>query len=194
MDNNTYIVTEKPENVSYDDLYKLIYDANEINRQRGIRIITNISNGDDLKRQFGPSTMIYVVLKNRKLVGTFSVRIEERNQRFLRGLQTGYMMHLAVISECRGQGIGKELVERIERYGREKHADVLVLYVVDRNPAKKLYSSCGFVPVDFIARTKLKQNTVGMVKWLTPCPYPKFMIPLYFKLKQAYVRIRYRYP
>ena len=56
-----------------------------------------------------------------------------------------YIESVSVISDVRGQGIGKRLLEFSEARARERGALVLTLGVVAKNPAKRLYERFGFV-------------------------------------------------
>ena len=66
---------------------------------------------------------------------------------------------IAVISECRGQGIGSLLLDKIIKYAKTSGFESVRLDVIDSNPrAKKLYESKGFVAV--------KTERFPYLKWL----------------------------
>ena len=51
---------------------------------------------------------------------------------------------LAVLPECRAQGIGRQLLEAVAAHGRQLGCCKLTLETQERNPAQKLYKSVGF--------------------------------------------------
>lgn len=66
---------------------------------------------------------------------------------------------IAVISECRGQGIGSLLLDQIITYAKNSKLESVRLDVIDTNPrARKLYESKGFIAV--------KTENYPYLKWL----------------------------
>ena len=53
------------------------------------------------------------------------------------------IVDIALLPECRGHGVGGELIERIQAEGRE-----VSIHVERFNPAQRLYARLGFVPED----------------------------------------------
>jgi len=51
------------------------------------------------------------------------------------------IVDIALLPECRGRGVGRELIERIQAEGRD-----VTIHVERFNPAQRLYARLGFVP------------------------------------------------
>lgn len=79
----------------------------------------------------------------------------------------GHITNIAVHPECRGQGLGRQLVVRMLQAGREKGCEKFTLEVRPANtPAVKLYESLGFRGVGI--RPKYYQDTGedALIMWL----------------------------
>ena len=64
-----------------------------------------------------------------------------------------HIQEMAVLPEKQGQGIGKKLLNAVEKYGREQGIAGLVLYTSAYAPAAKFYEKCGY---------QLSQGTICM--------------------------------
>lgn len=191
--NNTKIeIRKKPEDISYGDIYEIIFRAHEENRNKGLKINTKIKDGQQLEEHLKGATC-FVALVDGVIAGTVSVRIEKGNKRFVNKLNVANLIHLAVLPQYKGNHIGTLLCKTVERIGVENAADAIALYVVDKNPAKEFYKYIGFEPIDYIPRIGLKQNTVYMVKWLKKSRTHFWKRLLYFSIKKTYVRLKYRF-
>ncbi|MGI6688988.1 MAG: ribosomal protein S18-alanine N-acetyltransferase [Christensenellales bacterium] len=63
-------------------------------------------------------------------------------------LDEGHIANVAVLAECRGQGLGRQLLEALLQYAANLGARYLTLEVRESNaPAIALYESCGFIKV-----------------------------------------------
>ena len=187
-------IIEKPEAITYDRLYELIYQAHENTRKLGIKINTRISNGDQLRESIEQENMtVYVAMLEGKPAGTISTKIEIGKHRFVKGHTVSYVAYVAVLPEYKGYGIGKALCEKAEEYAKNHGADAVGLYVANRNPAAEFYSHIGYEKTEFLPRIKLKQYAVYEVKWLESCSTPKWIRTLYYRTRKAYVSFKYRF-
>lgn len=60
----------------------------------------------------------------------------------------GYVEHLAVRSDCRGQGVGRKLMLHAQQYAKQAGFRTCALHVSKNNPAAiALYESLGFIKV-----------------------------------------------
>jgi ribosomal protein S18 acetylase RimI-like enzyme len=69
-------------------------------------------------------------------------------------------MHLSVVyvvPESRRSGVGRRLVEKALEWGRAIGAEYCALNVLEKNPAKSLYTTLGFVDTD-VQMTKRIEN------------------------------------
>jgi len=74
---------------------------------------------------------------------------------------------LAVLPEFRGQGIGRELLEAVERVARERGCVKVTLEVLEKNRrARSVYEAAGF------AQAGYAENTGGALFYSKPLPSP----------------------
>ncbi len=88
------------------------------------------------RRSFSPG-QDQAVIANGALAGLFGLR------RHIRGL---FLMHLALVPDVQGRGIGKDLVARVTAESRRIRLPA-ELTVHRANPAKGLYERAGFQPI-----------------------------------------------
>lgn len=186
------IIIEKPDTVSFDEIYEVVYAAHEENRKNGIKVNTRITNGKELKENLGKKFVCYIALDGEKIVGTAFGVIESEEKWCTKNLKIVRLEFFAVLPEYVGRKIGSLLYERIEQYALINEVDIIDLYVVEKNPARNMYLMKGFEEIDYVYRKRLKQNSVYMVKWLKKCKYPIFIRNCYYILKRSYIRIRYK--
>lgn len=84
--------------------------------------------------------------------------------------RVGYIAHLAIDPECRGMGIGEQLVEHLMEQARANKRKKIELDVAETNPrAKKLYERIGF---RLVTKVKSKiQRKIGKTKIRIPSHY-----------------------
>ena len=181
----------KPEEITYDEIFDLVYAAHDGNRKQGLVINPGMRSGADFEKHLGDRSLCMVAMDGDRMVGTMSVRIEQGTRRLTKNMLTGYMMNLAVNEEYRGRGIGSELMNRLCDYAAGEGAKAAVFYVVARNKAVKLYKELGFIEADFLARRTLKQNSIYMLKWLGKPGYPDWAVKLYYTVRKVYLTQRY---
>lgn len=183
----------KPDNVTYDELYDLLFKAHAGNREKGLIINPNIHNGKDLEEHLGEGHVCMVAMDGERAVGTLSVKIQKGDRPITKRLTVGYLMNLGVSEDYRRRGIGAGLLAKCGEYAAENGADALVLYVVARNKAVDLYKESGFLEADFMARRTLKQNSIYMIQWLGRHKIPDWVINIYYKMRKLYKTRRYRF-
>jgi putative acetyltransferase len=82
------------------------------------------------------------------------------------------LISIIVSEKYRGQGIGRKLLEYIERVAKEKfHIQLLHLEVYENNPARRLYERVGYevygAHPKFIKEQNGYKSKILMQKWLT---------------------------
>ncbi len=76
-----------------------------------------------------------------------------------------YVLGLAVSPDCRGQGIGRDLMDAVKGTARSKSADALWLDAYDHIAgAGPFYQKCGFRKV---GRTQYREVPLIYYEWLT---------------------------
>lgn len=67
---------------------------------------------------------------------------------------------LMVVAEFRGRGVGRQLLQAVEKHARDLGCCKVTLEVLEHNPARSLYESMGFAPPHY-------DNDVGQALFLT---------------------------
>jgi GNAT superfamily N-acetyltransferase len=92
-------------------------------------------NSEKIRERFDEGT-IWVVLKDEKIVGTIFV-VEEGERLYIRSM--------AVLPSAQGWGVGRKLLETVEKFGIEKGFKSLFLYTTPySSSAIWLYEQNGF--------------------------------------------------
>ena len=108
-----------------------------------------------------------IAMKQGRIVGFAGIHII---------LDEGHITNIAVIQEERGKGIGRAMTESLLQYASNLGVQYVTLEVRENNvPAKRLYSSLGFIKVG--VRKKYYENQTDahiMVKDKMPSPDPDF--------------------
>lgn len=98
-----------------------------------------ISDSGNIRKRFDEGA-IWVVLKNKKIVGTVSVVAE--NERL-------YVRSMAISPSAQGLGIGRRLLKTVERYALENKFESLFLYTTPfLLGAIRLYEQSRFERID----------------------------------------------
>lgn len=94
---------------------------------------------DYLLRFFGGEDRIYVAETDGQVVAYLSIEVHREEQTFL------YLDDFCVAAPYRGQGIGSQLLDCAEHYGRELGIGITVLHAEKSNSAaRRLYERRGF--------------------------------------------------
>ncbi len=193
MNRKEIVIEEWQKNDSYDPLFELIDKAHIQNRNKNIIVNPDLKCGEDMRRNLGSQAVTFVACEkgSNTILGTLSLIPASSEYRFRGKMTIAKLKYVAVCSEARGQGICSQLMQRAEKMAFEMDADALETIVVQRNPALHLYLKLGYEPVDFLARKRLRQNSVMMIKWLKPCRIPGVLRKLYYEMRRVYVSLRY---
>ena len=189
MDNKQYVVVEKPEGVSYDDLCCLIQTAHQENRQHGIKVNTKITTGAILKEHLGDA-MTFVAMHEDEVIGTLSCNIKSERIPFAGERKVAFLSFAAVLPEWSGKGVCTSLMSAVQKYAEALNMEALTLIVVEKNPARKIYEHYGFEPLNYLYRKASNQFSVEMIKWLNAPPVSAGIIKGRFWLKRVKVRCK----
>ena len=161
----TITVIEKPEEITFEQIREVLWDANERNRRDGFYLSTASMPGEKLKERLGPDGKCFVALAHKDgadeplLVGTISIRYLDRRRWYAKGRVADYML-AAVISSYQGKHINSMLAEKVFETAREA------------NPGGDHYS-------------------VIMAKWLGKCPFSDAYCKLRYLAGKTLVKLRY---
>lgn len=184
-------IIERPESVSYDDLYALIYRSHSVLREKGLVLNADIASGDDFKEHIGENAVCFVAMSGDTPVGTVSGHMVEKKWRGTRNYKIMYMMHLAVLPEYSGRHLGTELMQHVEAVAVNEDADGVLLSVASKNPAANMYLRRGYSPIDIFRLKKTDDYSIRMIMWLKPGMMSKAEQNLRYRLKKTYVEHKY---
>lgn len=112
---------------------------------------------ETLKEVLGQQRVLYVALADNMIAGFVVGTIEKLHDRLdVIDSTVGRITELYVDAAFRGQGIGTQLMEHVERYFRTNRCDVSKVEVFVPNiPARRLYEKFGYQHRDIDSMKKL---------------------------------------
>jgi len=190
----TLHVTEKPEWITYEDIYRLVYRAHEENRKNGIYANEQITSGADLLRELeeiGAETVTFVAMDRETPVGTVTVCLQQGQGAYTKGKNIACLRYVGVLPEHAGKGAGGKLLTAAEDYARGKGAVSMEAVVLEANPAYAYYRKRGYLPVKYTANKRKQTYSVHILKWLAKKSRPDWYILLKFRKHRAQKRKRF---
>lgn len=182
---------EKPENITFDEIHELLWDANQKNRDDGFVLSTSEMSGNQLKKRIGADGHCFVALIDNQLVGTLSLRYLQRNSWFAKGKIADYML-AGVHPDFQGKHINTALSELAFETASKDGCDAIELDTAENNThAIEVYRHLGFKKVSYKANPSGDHYSVIMMKWLNGCPFSPLYISLRFHIKKCLVMIFY---
>lgn len=186
------VIKIKPENISFDDIHKIIASAHSANIDNGFTMRTASLTGEELKERIGEDGICLVALDDEKLVGTLSIRFVKRNTWYAKGIIPEYIL-AAVLPEYQGYHINSKLSNMAFSILKEKKYSLVELDTAEKNyKAIKIYEHFGFKKVNFVVFENLDHYNVFMVKWLTKCPYSNFYCYIRYIIRKFKTKLRYK--
>lgn len=178
-------IMEKPDGISFDEIHKLLWKANEGNRADGFHLQTAELSGDAIREKLHPDGKCFVALADGKLAGTLSIKIVSRKRWYYHGMIPNYIL-AAVLPEYQGRHINTMLSEKAFEYARENGYTAIVLDTAEENRhAIQVYEHQGFCLADYVVRENADHNSVVMVKWLGDPPFSKSYMKLRFRMART---------
>ncbi|WP_139925554.1 GNAT family N-acetyltransferase [Hymenobacter sp. DG01] len=92
------------------------------------------------------NVLLIVAVQDGELVGTVQLHLVRKAN----GLHRAEVAKLLVHSKAQRQGIGRQLMQEVERVARQHHRTTLVLDTLQGAPSEQLYQGLGYVPVGAI--------------------------------------------
>ncbi len=102
---------------------------------------------------------IFVAVDSNGVVGTISVFLEEKINRGTRSngrlFSVAHIEEMVVAAECRGKGLGKQLVDHAVKFSKQAGAYKIILDCSEENVG--FYEKCGFFKHEISMRMNLDQ-------------------------------------
>lgn len=189
---NDCIVTEKPSDVSFDEIHQVLWEANAANRSKGFVLNTSKYSGQKLAEKIGEDGKCFVATSNGRIVGTSSVRIVERNKWYMKGKIPDLML-AAVIPEYQGKGVLTMLVNEVLKFSTENNFNAVELDTAEDNThAIGVYHHLGFELVDYKKIQNTDHFSVVMVRWMADKPYNDMKRRIMYAYRRLATRSKYR--
>lgn len=183
-------IIEKPEWITFDDIHKLLFDAHESNRQKGFLVKTALMSGDELQRHLG-NGKCFVALEGKKLVGTTSYRIVERNYWCVKDKVIDRIL-VGVHPEYKRKHISRMLFDRVAEEAKKGGYKYIETRTAEENSImQKINLKDGARYIDFKSFS-VDHYTVVMMQWLDSCPYSRFQTDMHFIVRRFLVKLRYK--
>ena len=191
IDSIDVVIKEKPIEVSWDEIRRVIYMAHtDSSKQGDIQISANLSS-EEIKEKVG-NGVCYVAIYNGQVVGTCSVVLRMKRTWFYKGIAAYYLLD-AVLPEFQGLGIYSRLDEKRNYFARCNGVNMVYMYTSESNyKVQHIREKQGFRLMSFYVSPKTDYYSVLMAKWLSDCPFPKWYCRLRYILSKMYVKIRFR--
>ena len=189
---NGITIMEKPDWISFDDIHELLYLAHTENREkRGFHVRTAEMTGAELEARIGSRGKCFVALDEKKLVGTASYRIVDRNYWFVKGPVADRIL-VAVHPDYQRKHIASSLRDTVQKSVIENGFHYIESATAEANkPVRDACQKDGFRYVDLQVPTSDHYNVV-MLKWLDGCPYPKWRTDAHYAWKRLGKKLKYK--
>jgi GNAT superfamily N-acetyltransferase len=184
MDREEIIVSERPDNISWEEISSVLKRAHEDNIKKGIVLPYPQLPPEEIKAKTEDrGGKMFVALCEGKVVATGAVAIIEKNLWCGNG-RYAYCFLDAVLPEFTGRGIYRRIVTAQESFA-ESMGVARMLFDTDERNKRMLDISRknGYRFVQY--RIREGRNSVLMVKWMDGCPYSRLKCAwTFFRIKR----------
>lgn len=192
MENSEIIFLKKPDWISWDAVQECQAKAHKKNLSHGLKMHCSELTGEELASSL-KNGICYVALDGNKVVGTTSLIIEEKRFLWYKRKRLGYLGMEGILPEYQGTEVFLGLQDiRMQDIKKEK-IEILYFDTAESNMlVRKLQSRLGFKPCYYISFKSTDYYSVTMAKWIVGKSIPDFLLNLFFRLSERYVKLRYK--
>lgn len=112
-------ITIKPDNVSWDEIHNVLFEAHASNLKKGIKMRKPSLPGDAIAKEIGNDGEMFVAMDREKIVGTASLLKKNVSTWYHKG-PCGYLCFVAVLPSYSGKGVYKQLSEACDVYATQQ--------------------------------------------------------------------------
>ena len=161
-------IVEKPDWVSWDAIHKVLWNAHEKNRSRGMNMAHAAFSGEQIEDYLAPDGKMFVAVCGDEVVGVAAYK--EKDIKFwFGGGRYAYCCFAAVLPEYAGQGIYRQLVELREKTALAQGIDKMMFNTHPKNSRViGIALNNGYKKVSYTSDGSA--SWVYLVKWLNGCP------------------------
>lgn len=186
------IIIEKPDQISYEQIHELLYEAHAVNREIGFYVKTAYMSASELEAHVGADGKCFVAMDGDKLAGVIAGRIVNRDKWFARESFVEQIL-LAVHPSYRGRHIGTALHEKLVAFTEERGLRIIETQTAHKNKAaQSADKKWGFRPIGYYALPGLDHYTVCLYKWIHNDGPSALNCRLHFIKTKANTILRYK--
>lgn len=181
MEETIIVVTERPSEVTWEEISCVLKCAHEENVKNGIVLPYPQLPPSKLEAKTeGGGGKMYVALHEGKVVATGAVKIVDKKFWFGKG-KYAYCFLGSVLPEYAGKKIYHQIVNKQEEFARSEGVNRMMLDTDERNQRMLAISlKNDFRIVEY--RIRGKRHSVLLVKWLDGCPHSRLKCKWIFSL------------
>ncbi len=189
---NKIIFIEKPDEVSWESIHQVLWEAHESTRKNGLFYPTSEMTGNELNQfLYEHNGRCFVAMDGDDVVGTMSCYIEDIKTR----LFSGKFLKIVLVGnkpKYKRRGIFSKLYDICYNYAKSEGLDGITYGTAERNyTMRKIFESKGFIS-DRCHYNKDKQRfIVGGIYCFKKPPHRKEYYALIFKIKQLIEHLRH---
>lgn len=185
-------VMEKPDWVSWEDVRKCIYRAQQTNVKKGFDMAFGHLSAEELCEKIGDGYCFVVLNEQNNVIGTVTLKVSNIDYWWYKG-EAGYHCYEGIVPEYRGTDVYFDMHAAL--MAKEKELGIKLLWgdtaehnsVVLKSVKKK-----GWKHVQYKAYRSCDYYSVIFAKWMDGCPYSDETIDFMFKLSRRFVRFVYK--
>ena len=165
-------ILKKPEGLSWEEIQKVLNQAHQSNRKKGIVMRKPSLTAEELFKEIGEEGVMLVAMDDSRVVGTAALLVKECSKWYNEG-QYGYLCFASVLPEYLGKGVYRRLCEEREKIARDKGLKGL-LFDTHHNNKRVISINChnGFKRVG--VRIFESHWNIVLFKWLNGSEHSSF--------------------
>lgn len=188
-----FIISEKPEDLDWDQLARLQYIAHSDNRDNGIDQSCAHMTGEQLKTKIG-NGRCFVAIVEDKVVGMVCYKIVDNYRRywFCNGEKTAELLYTAVLPEYQKGSLFFKLVMTRNAAIEDDGATLIVTDThVNNKKMRDIFKLYGYEEVCMYKYPSCEYFSVVYANWLTSCPYTGRFIKYKYEMSKILLRLVY---
>ena len=162
---NDIIITEKPDWISYEDIFRVMSAAHAAHPE--VDYTTRDLTQEDVKRRLSGGGCVFVAMSGGKPVGTMTINIEQKNPRWYITGTVGVLRYIAVLPEYAGRGLASRLVAACMEWAVGNGVDTVIWDTAFNNiGAVKTAEKNHFRKVSYKKLRNIDHPTIRLARWL----------------------------
>ena len=188
MITDNIVIIEKPQNISYERIQKLIHNAHSSNMVKGLVYGTANQSVEQLKKTLEKDAICFVGMDGDKLVATGTVEFRKRSLLFM-NFEIACFGLFGVSPEYKGRNLGNRILDKRIEIASAKGYKYMYCSTAEENTiVRHMYEKRGFVKVDYYKAPANNFYSIRYLKWEHNSKLLDFVVCLTYKVRRYYVR------